>query len=413
MPRPIPVDPLDRTLDQDAPLVRTLARAKPATKAERTFQELVAKLATKREALKLWQDYEQRYNKRVVDEIEPLRVQLQAHQRRLVALIDDQLSRPADSRRFGRTQRAKLSNLLLDLVAGLLEESDDDALVALHDKYSDVSREEKRKSEMELAQSLLNDVFGLDVGDDHGATTTEELLEHARRKAEESAAMDERAAGDRRGGRDGPDADHDDAKPSAAQGRREQAAKEVSQSLRDIYRKLASALHPDREQDPDARRRKTLLMQRVNQAYDGGDLLTLLGLQLEIEQIDAAYLSSVPAKRLAHYNKVLREQLADLEAELAHHIEPFLYRTGVLSGAMLTPVMVDQHLSSSVKQLKLAIRQIREDLVAFRDPAVLRQMLDHYELVPDIADPHEAEDLARRFAQDLAPAARGKPRRRR
>ena len=64
-------------------------------------------------------------------------------------------------------------------------------------------------------------------------------------------------------------------------------------------------------------------MQRVNQAYDANDLLTLLGLQLEIEQIDAAHLSSISAERLAHYNQILSEQLTQLEAELASVIEPY------------------------------------------------------------------------------------------
>ena len=44
-------------------------------------------------------------------------------------------------------------------------------------------------------------------------------------------------------------------------------ADETSLSIREVYRKLVSALHPDREPDPQERARKTALMQRVNQAY--------------------------------------------------------------------------------------------------------------------------------------------------
>jgi hypothetical protein len=73
-------------------------------------------------------------------------------------------------------------------------------------------------------------------------------------------------------------------------------------------------------------------MQRVNQAYDANDLLTLLGLQLEIEQIDTAHLSSTTAERLAHYNQILKEQLARLEAELESFIEPYRELMGGWSG---------------------------------------------------------------------------------
>jgi curved DNA-binding protein CbpA len=42
--------------------------------------------------------------------------------------------------------------------------------------------------------------------------------------------------------------------------------------VREVFRKLASELHPDRETDPAEHARKTELMQRVNQAYKAGDL---------------------------------------------------------------------------------------------------------------------------------------------
>lgn len=356
-----------------------LAATKPTAKAERTFHELVGRIARAREELAQWQAYELRYNRRVVAEIEPLQAQLRAGQRQLVELIERLLGQPLSGRR-GRAQRDKLTHLLLDVVSLLLEHGEDEALVALHDKYSDVSRDEARRLEMQAAKSMLNDVFGVDVGDDHGATTTEELFEHAQRTMDERAEAEERGAAQRRDARDDPDAADSPGKRSAAQTRREKTAKEVSQSLREIYRKLASTLHPDREQDPEARQRKTLLMQRVNQAYDASDLLSLLGLQLEIEQIDAAHLSSVTPKRLAHYNKVLREQLADLDAELRRHVEPYRRSLRSSPNAPLTPAMVDRDLTASVKQLRAANRELREDLVVFRDPELVRQWLEYYEI---------------------------------
>lgn len=289
-------------------------------------------------------------------------------------------------------------------------QADDATLVALHDKYSELSRDKLNQSQMEITGALLSDVLGIDIDDDHGATNPDELLDHAKRKLYEGldaeqlrAESSERARASKRTG--------GSATQSAAEAKREQAAKEVSQSLRDVYRKLASALHPDREPDADARQRKTLLMQRVNRAYDTGDLLTLLGLQLEIEQIDAAHLASVTPQRLAHYNKILREQLAELESEVMRHAVPFRQRTGTPYNATLTPATVDQDLSASVAQLQIILRELREDLVAFRDPALLRDKLRRYELDRDVAVPVAFDTLL----QDLGgfgPARRGKKRRR-
>ena len=86
--------------------------------------------------------------------------------------------------------------------------------------------------------------------------------------------------------------------------------------MREVYRKLASAMHPDRETDPDERERKTVLMQRVNHAYGQRNLLELLQLQLELEHIDASTLNTLTADRLKHYNRVLTEQLDELKQEV-------------------------------------------------------------------------------------------------
>jgi hypothetical protein len=330
----------------------------------------------------------------------------------MALLLDELLSSPAPGRKLGRGERAKLTQLLLDLLAAVLEEdADDDVLEALHDKYSDVSREEIRQAEVDMAHTMLQDVFGLDIDDDHNASSPEELLEHAHRKMQDRAQHEERLAQEREDARAAKRSKSSAAKAEAAQAKREQAAKEVSQSLREVYRKLASALHPDRETDPDARQRKTSMMQRVNQAYDANDLLTLLGLQLEIEQIDVAHLASVPPQRLAHYNQILKEQLSELEAELAHCVLPFLHSMGMGWGASLSPATVDQALSADIAELRAAKRQIEQDLVAFRDPRKLREALKHYELEPDFDEVDDLPELMD-VLQAFAPVVGGKKRRR-
>jgi hypothetical protein len=292
--------------------------------------------------------------------------------------------------------------VLMNLVTGLLQDGNDESLAALRDKYSDVSDEQWRRSEMDLTEALLNDVFGLEVDADHGATSAEELLQHAQRKMQERA--------DRPCDRIARRSKASAAKAEAARAQREQAAREVSQSLREVYRKLVSALHPDREPDADARQRKTQLMQRVNQAYDTNDLLTLLGLQLEIEQIDAAHLSSVPPQRLAHYNQILREQLAGLESELERCLQPFRDSIGWQQSRPLTVAAVDQYLSADIAQLRSAIRELHEDLVAFRDPTTLRDSLKHYEPEQEIDDPGDLAALID-ILQTAARAPRGRSRR--
>jgi hypothetical protein len=358
---------------KDFSVSEALARRKPAGKAQQRFRKLVANIERKREELRQWQAYQQRYNQRIMTEVEPVRLKLLEQQRQMAVLIDELLSQRGQSRRLNRVERAKLQDMLMELLDDVLSAGHDEALAALREKHTAPSAKQDQRLQMELTQSLLTDVLGLDVDENHGASSVEELLDHAHRKMEQRARS--QWAHERK--HDRP-AQHSAAE-EAVRAQRDQAEKEVNQSLREVFRKLVSALHPDREPDPTERARKDQLMQRVNQAYDANDLLTLLGLQLEIEQIDAAHLSAISAERLAHYNQILREQLAQLEAELASVIEPYRMSMGQWSGRLLTVAAVDRQLTMDITQLREAVRQLRQDEVAFRDPARLRAWLRQYE----------------------------------
>ena len=374
-------------------LVLTLAQSKPNSREQRQFQRLVTQIELKREQLKAWQAYSLRYNQRIYNELEPLRAQLRAEQQQMVALIDALLTRPNEGRPLGRVQRIKLRALLLNLLEGLLEHTRDEALEAMHDRYSDVSHEQVRQSDMELTQTYLEEVMGLHIDADHGASSTEELLQYAHRKLQERATTEESHAQER----------------PPIPGAREEAAKEVRQSLREVFRRLVSALHPDREPDAHARQRKTLLMQRVNQAYEANDLLTLLGLQLEIEQINTADLSAVSRERLGHYNQILREQLAELDVELEHCTAQFRQSLDRSRGRSLTIADVDRDLSAACARLSTVIRELRADLVVFRNPEQLRRSLKDFELQPE---PDDLDDLEA-FADIFQVTPPRRPRRRR
>ena len=354
----------DRDPDKDRSLVALLGRDKPANPEQRRFHKLVGQIERKREELKDWQAYAHRYAQRVTKEFEPLRLQLSEKRRQMAFLIDELLSQ-----RLRRTDRATLQDLLGDLLDGLLREQPDETLAALHAKHFDPARKEKQRRELQLTEDMLQDVFGVQLDENHGAESVEELLDHAQRK------MDERAQepSHRKNGRHKQRAGASNT-GQTAEAVRTQAARQVSQSLREVFRKLVSVLHPDREPDAQQRERKNRLMQRVNQAYEANDLLTLLGLQLEIAQIDAKQLSS--SERLGQYNEVLREQLTDLEAQVNSMRHVYLPLMGGHPAGGLSVQAVDRQLTQEIAKVQGALRQLIDDLRKFRDPKQLRARLD-------------------------------------
>ena len=78
-------------------------------------------------------------------------------------------------------------------------------------------------------------------------------------------------------------------------------------------------------------------MQRVNQAYDKNNLLQLLELQLELEHIDQSAIDNISEDRLKHYNKILKDQLAELEQEIVHVEGGFRAQFGISPFVEVSP----------------------------------------------------------------------------
>ena len=90
----------------------------------------------------------------------------------------------------------------------------------------------------------------------------------------------------------------------------------LMQDAKAIYLRLVKKYHPDRETNEAAKAQKTELIQRVTNAYQENDFLTLLKLQIEYleeEEADASFLAEDMLKR---YNKILQKQLNEIKQEI-------------------------------------------------------------------------------------------------
>ena len=238
-------------------------------------------------------------------------------------------------------------------------EDQEAALKALYNKHSGGDFDADEREGDELLKLGLKDIFGVELDDDVDMQSPEDIAQKILEQQQAEHTAQQQKPG----------------KKNARQQRLKAEAAQVSQSLREVYRKLASALHPDRETDPDERKRKTSLMQRVNQAYSERNLLELLQLQLEIEHIDAGTLETLSADRLKHYNQVLTEQLDELELEVLNlelsfrrqfNLEPF----DELSVQNLPDIYQHQldMLNTDIEELSV----LREEL---KNPKVLKSWL--------------------------------------
>jgi hypothetical protein len=121
------------------------------------------------------------------------------------------------------------------------------------------------------------------------------------------------------------------------------------QTLKTIYRKLSSALHPDRESDASLREQKNALMVDANKAYADKDLFALLRLQVKAQSYGNVG-TAIEDEQLRQINTMLKNQLMDAQAEVReveHHIRASF---GMNYGVPITQEMLDRVLKADVSE---------------------------------------------------------------
>lgn len=355
--------------DDSAPAITGLvltASEAPLSKEQKAFNNLVAKLDKARKKLGGWREAIEVFRQRCAAELVPREVR----QADLQTELARALHAAHGQKGVTATERRKLSVLIVELAAGVLAARDDAEMKALYNQHGETDYDAEEEAADADLKAMLAGLFGVELGDDVDMRSPEAVAAHVEAQVRARAGS---------AGEDGDDAPFDapPRRPSGHQQAREARLaadeKAMSQTVREVYRKLASALHPDREPDPAERQRKTALMQRVNEAYQANNLLQLLELQIEIEQIDSAHLAGLAPQRLKRYHQILRAQLQDLEMEI-FGIEHGLRQQLHLRGRM-TPKLLLQCVEADVATLDGEIRRLEGELAISADLKALKAWL--------------------------------------
>jgi len=416
----MPVQP-DLFAANDAPaapqdLVRISGPAATLSKTQKDFNRLIDRIAGLRAHLAQWETADEACRQRAAAELTPLQQRLTGLQRDALLWIDMYLVHPPKGERLTKALRAKLVAMLRLLATAVLQAGDDAEVEAAHDRHSRQSHREAQREQADLAAAMLGQAMGDDSLFEGEAGSVDELLQRASQRLHAQGDDDADADADAAGAEPAPG--QRPSREDKARARDTKALQEASQSVRDVYRRLASSLHPDREPDASERARKTLLMAKVNAAYDSNDLLALLTVQMEIEQIDAEHLAGVPDTRLRHYIRVLKEQQQALEAELAALQVPVAEERGTAPGLLAWPAMLLRRaLDADLQRQRQAIAAISDDMQVLRDPRTRLAFLRALQVDdPDAAlDPFEELLLMQAMHEAAGPAgpkARGRGRKR-
>jgi hypothetical protein len=294
------------------------------------------------------------------DKLAPLRSALTAACRESVFALD----RLLDQAGWSRVDQAVLEDMLQGTAAALLEANGGDSEIkAIYDKHNLSSFDSLKEDELQRLKEHAESM-GFDLGNADSIRSEEDLMQ---RMYEGMAAREEAEQAGR--------TNHKTKRRSAAPKRGADDAKLAKQTLRDLYRRLASAVHPDRERDPGRREEKNSLMQKINQAYAAKDLMGLLEAQLLIERTDAAQIGRLGAARLKQYNRLLAEQLAALKDTLRRMETHFCMDLGLPAMTGVTPAKLDRAAREQARSLRAEIARQRRLLDLLANKAATKRWL--------------------------------------
>lgn len=343
------------------------------SKAQKQFNTLIKKINAEKNRLLEWQQTIPHYHSKVAQDFDVLLASYNAQRVEMVQTLD----RAYDNKLFKKADKLKIEHLITEMTADLIDGDDNEALKALHNKYSgydfDTAKQEADEMMGDAMKSMIQGMFGVDIGDDVDVSSPEKLAAMLKTLQDQEAEQ-QRQAKEKKSKR------KKTAKQLENEARQQQEEQTISQSIREVFRKLTSALHPDREQDEAERERKTEIMQRVNAAYAKKDLLRLLELQLEAEQIDQAHLNNIAEDRLKYFNKILKEQLDELQQEILQIEYPFKLQLDLPPYAKLSPKYLLQQLTVDIQNMKYDIAQLRQDIQTFQDASALKAWLKSYKI---------------------------------
>lgn len=311
------------------------------------FNTLMQQINQQRELLAEWEAAVALFHQRYSAEIVPLQQQDLALKEQLLRLFD-QLS----DQKLSKADQAHLGKLICryvdEVMSAVHSEAKTAELKAIFNRHADLDGPQAPSSLRSATAQQADEQPHDDGAQASPEAELDQLAEQYQQAVDEQEALRQLAAEAR-----AKDKARKKAEQQAAKANKQGAAdKEASQSVRAVYRKLVSSLHPDREADPVERTRKTELMQRVNQAYAAGQLLQLLELQLEVEQIDAKHMANLSDERLKHYSQVLSEQLREIKREVAQVESSLKASFGMAPSDKLVPKKLKPMLTAEVAARK-------------------------------------------------------------
>ncbi len=353
-------DPSKQNKNNSATALKLTAQDAKLTPSQQSFNRLLKRIDKLKDQLVEVQSISDAHRPAYHKTITPLRERHQSLTREMVLLLDRRLQRKG----LSRAHRDIATMILCNICEQLAAEGDEEMQI-LHDKHSSESLAEKEQAAILQTRAMMEDALGEPLADDEPLDNLHDVFNIGMARLREAAEAEQEAYQQAARKK----------KPTAAQRKAAAAQQEAETTLRKVMRQLASALHPDREKDPDERARKTDLMSEANAAYDRRDLIALLQIQLRTELTDTASIAKMAEEKIASLTLLLKQQTQELDNELRNRLHVIREEFGLKSYETISVASLRRNLLIAEAALQQDLNAMQQDLQHLENDKALKSWL--------------------------------------
>lgn len=353
-------------------LIITQKSEKDLSKLQKQFNANVRKINELKQRLKDDEEQLRKIVTRIQTDIIPVE---QKHFEKITELVYV-FDKHHDDSFFKKKEKAKMVDFIINKSHELIETTGNEDLKVLYEKYTHESFDEMdaeaENATAEMMKNMMSSMFGIDFEEGADVSNPQKMQEYMERKMGEKHSESQAKKASKKKTN----------KQIEKEEKIKEEAKNISKAARSIYTDLVKAFHPDRERDETERDRKTEIMKKVTQAYENDDLFELLRLKIELQGADIESLTMAD-EQLKYYNKILKEQVRELEESLW---QLRMQSSGPMGGEdLLSRFGGDEKtmkakITRQVNKLKNNIKMVEQDIMTLGVKENMRRFLKDYQM---------------------------------
>jgi hypothetical protein len=164
-----------------------------------------------------------------------------------------------------------------------------------------------------------------------------------------------------------------------------EAEKLLNTDINKLFKDLAKLIHPDREQNPELREKKEVLMKELSNARDNSDIADILRIKMLVDDLlpNTTTELSLNDSSIKRFVSIIKTKISELEKTMKQKAEnfPFMLR---INAKNLNSKLINQHISIELETVTSDNKHIQTQINTLSvNPKYIKDFIRGYEYASD------------------------------